>query len=309
MRNKLCAGLVELAADPDFVFMTGDLGYKALEPLREVLGSRFINAGVAEQNMVGVAAGLARSGLKPWVYSIAPFVYARPFEQIRNDACLHNLPVKLVGNGGGYGYGVMGSSHHALEDYGVLLTLQNMRVFVPAFASDIAPVLTKLQACTGPAYLRLGASEEPAGYTPPPYAPWRKLLDGGGPVMVVVGPITGSLMVGLAGLANFCRPRLWALAELPLPEFPAEFLADLRLSGHLQVVEEHVVQGSAGQMLAHRLLLDGCAPARFTHRAALGYLSGRYGSQKFHRKECGLDPVTIGLDLELSARKLLEVGN
>ena len=87
------------------------------------MGSRFINAGVSEQNMVSVAAGLARSGLRPWTYSIAPFLYARPFEQIRNDVCFHHLPVILVGNGGGYGYGVMGSSHHALEDYGCLLTL------------------------------------------------------------------------------------------------------------------------------------------------------------------------------------------
>ena len=116
MRNALCRGLVEIAPQPDFVFLTGDLGYSAIEPLRDAMGSRFVNAGVAEQNMISVAAGLARSGLKPWVYSIAPFAYARPFEQIRNDVCLHDLPVTIVGNGGGYGYGVMGATHHALED-------------------------------------------------------------------------------------------------------------------------------------------------------------------------------------------------
>ena len=123
MRNAFCQALVEAASRAEFVFLTGDLGFRALEPLRDALGSRFINAGVAEQNMVSVAAGLARSGLRPWVYSIAPFVYARPFEQIRNDVCLHRLPVVLVGNGGGYGYGVMGATHHALEDYGSLLCL------------------------------------------------------------------------------------------------------------------------------------------------------------------------------------------
>ena len=97
MRNAFCQALVEAASRDEFVFLTGDLGFRALEPLREALGSRFINAGVAEQNMVSVAAGLARSGLRPWVYSIAPFVYARPFEQIRNDVCLHRLPVVLGG--------------------------------------------------------------------------------------------------------------------------------------------------------------------------------------------------------------------
>src|SRR6476660_2916435 len=144
MRNVLCQALVERAADPDFVFLTGDLGYQALEPLREVMGRRFINAGVAEQNMVAVAAGLARSGMNPWVYSIAPFVYARPFEQIRNDLCIHDLPVKLIGNGGGYGYGVMGGTHHALEDYGALLTLPNMHAFVPAFTSDAEAAIRRL---------------------------------------------------------------------------------------------------------------------------------------------------------------------
>src|SRR5882724_929790 len=132
MRNVFCQSLVDASSRPQFVFLTGDLGYKALEPLRDALGDRFINAGVAEQNMVSVAAGLARGGLRPWVYSIAPFMYARPFEQIRNDVCLHDLPVVFVGNGGGYAYGVMGATHHALEDYGALLTLSDMHVEVPA---------------------------------------------------------------------------------------------------------------------------------------------------------------------------------
>ena len=144
MRDVFCRSLVSQAVDPRLVFLTGDLGFKALEPLREALSQRFINAGVAEQNMVSVAAGLAKLGLRPWVYSIAPFIYARPFEQIRNDVCLHKLPVILVGNGGGYGYGVMGSTHHALEDYGCLLTLPNLRVFVPAFDEDVSAMVPLL---------------------------------------------------------------------------------------------------------------------------------------------------------------------
>ena len=181
MRNEFCNSLVSVADNHRFAFLTGDLGFKALEPLREAAGAHFINAGVAEQNMVSVAAGLARTGLQPWVYSIAPFVYARPYEQIRNDVCFHNLPVKLVGNGGGYGYGVMGSTHHALEDYGALLCLQNMHVFVPAFSADVPAIVDKLLDFPYPAYFRLGASEEPKGLELPAYAPWRKLLSGGVP--------------------------------------------------------------------------------------------------------------------------------
>lgn len=109
MRTAFCHSMVQAAkAQENLIFLTGDLGFMALEPLRDVLGGRFINAGVAEQNMVSMSAGLAKNGLKPWVYSIAPFIYARPFEQIRNDICLHCMPVVIVGNGGGYGYGVMG---------------------------------------------------------------------------------------------------------------------------------------------------------------------------------------------------------
>jgi transketolase len=293
MRNEFCSRLVDIADDPGFVFVTGDLGFKALEPLRDAAGQRFINAGVAEQNMVSVAAGLAKAGLKPWVYSIAPFVYARPYEHIRNDVCLHKLPVKLVGNGGGYGYGVMGSTHHALEDYGALLCLPNMHVFVPAFSADVPAIVDKLLDFPYPAYFRLGASEEPKDIDLPPYAPWRKLLGGGGATTVVVGPLVGSILGAARHLGNAHRPDLWVLAELPLGEMPPEFLADLERSGHLIVVEEHVAQGGAGQMLAHRLLTCGLAPRQFTHRAALGYVSGLYGSQKFHRAECGLDAESI----------------
>jgi transketolase len=155
MRQAFCEGLVREKARTDFLFLTGDLGFKALEPLRDAIGSRFINAGVAEQNMISVAAGLARQGFRAWAYSIAPFMFARPFEQIRNDVCLHRLPVIMVGNGGGYGYGVMGATHHAIEDYGVLLTLQGMEVYVPAFDSDFVDMLPRLFQTTSPSYLRL----------------------------------------------------------------------------------------------------------------------------------------------------------
>ena len=160
------------------IFLTGDLGFMALEPLQRAMGDRFINAGVAEQNMMSVAAGLAREGFEVWAYSIAPFCYARPFEQIRNDIAFHKLPVKLVGNGGGYGYGVMGPTHHAIEDYGVLLCLPNMSVFVPVFDEDLGAVVARVGDSNRTTYLRLGRGERPKGYSVPPYAPWRQLTHG-----------------------------------------------------------------------------------------------------------------------------------
>lgn len=300
MRDAACQYWVALFENRPFVFLTGDLGFGALEPLREVSKERFINAGVAEQNMVSVAAGLASRGLETWVYSIAPFCYARPFEQIRNDVCLHDFPVKLVGNGGGYGYGVMGASHHAIEDYGALLGLQNMHVFVPAFAADLAILIPRLSEFPHPAYLRLGRCEKPEDFDLSEYQPWRLLFAGGGSVLLAVGPLVGGLLAAARDLDPDHRPEIWALTELPLEAnpIPAGFLASLERTRRLCVVEEHVAQGGVGQMLAHFLLERNIPLETFEHFCARGYPSGDYGSQTFHRKECGLDPENVLASIE-----------
>jgi transketolase len=212
MRSIFSKVLVDYCTDPNFVFLTGDLGFMALEPVQRAAGPRFINAGVAEQNMVLVAAGLARTGFKPWVYSIAPFVYARPFEQIRNGICHHRLPVFLVGNGGGYAYGVMGRTHHAIEDYGAVLTLPHMTAYIPAFAQDVPATVARVYAASRPAYLRLGRDEKPQGYIPPAYAPWRRVLSGQGPTLLIVGPLAGGILGSLLQLPEAKRPATWVLA-------------------------------------------------------------------------------------------------
>ena len=156
MRRQLCDALVARSRSVnDMIFLTGDVGFNTLEPLQEAMGERFINAGVAEQNMVGVAAALAAQELEVWIYSIAPFLYARSFEHIRNDICFHQLPVKLIGSGGGYGYGVLGPTHHAIDDYGALLTMPGMSVLVPAFDEDVEAVVTRAASSPGPTYLRI----------------------------------------------------------------------------------------------------------------------------------------------------------
>src|SRR5207237_1710091 len=141
------------------------------------MGPRFINAGVAEQNMVSVAAAMAKEGLETWVYSIAPFCYARSFEQIRNDIAFHGLPVKLIGNGGGYGYGVMGPTHHAIEDYGALRVLPNMRIYLPLTAGDVRQAVDMMARDPLPNYLRLNRPANIPGGAPP-FAAWRKIKPG-----------------------------------------------------------------------------------------------------------------------------------
>jgi transketolase len=293
MRDAFCKAMMCHAGNPDFVFLTGDLGFKALEPLRASMSDRFINAGVAEQNMICLAAGLTRTGMRAWAYSIAPFIYARPFEQIRNNVALPGLPVILVGNGGGYGYGVMGSTHHSLEDYGVLLTLPNMRALVPAFDSDLAPMIDSLMKGSQPAYLRLGLAELPEGFSLPGYAPWRKLISGDRATLLVVGPLVGGILAEVRKLPLGERPSVWLVSELPLAIVPPAFIEDLAHTGHLVVVEEHVKSGGLGQMISHYLLSASVPAPRFTHHCAQGYVSGFYGSQRYHRRESQLDPASI----------------
>ena len=293
MRDAFCSALIGHSARSDFVFLTGDLGFNALEPLRAAMPHRFINAGVAEQNMICVAAGLAKTGLRPWVYSIAPFVYARPFEQIRNNIALTGLPVTLVGNGGGYGYGVMGSTHHALEDYGVLLTLANMHVFIPAFDSDLATVINTQMARIHPSYLRLGLAEQPEDFQPPAYAPWRHLVEGDSATLLAAGPLVGGIVREVRKMPRAERPSVWLVSELPFGQVPSEFLNDVQRSGHLFVVEEHVKNGGLGQIISHHLMSISVAVRRFTHYYAQGYVSGLYGSQAYHRRESQLDPASV----------------
>lgn len=295
MRNVACSAWCRLFQERPFAFLTGDLGFMALEPLRDTMGKFFINAGVAEQNMISAAAGMCRSGIDTWTYSIAPFAYARPFEQIRNDVCLNRLPVRIVGNGGGYAYGVMGPSHHAIEDYGVLLGLQGMAVYVPAFAADVEPAIQAMARDAAPAYLRLGRCEKPADFVVPEFQPWRRLLEGGGPVLAAVGPIAGALLKRLMTMDPAVRPELWVLSTMPsgFEALPAALLDALSSGRAFAVAEEHVAHGGAGPALLAALARRGVVPARFLHFHAAGYPSGRYGSQSFHRKESGIDPDNV----------------
>ncbi|MES2089165.1 MAG: transketolase [Pseudomonadota bacterium] len=291
MRKQFCDAMLARAPNPKMVFLTGDLGFMALEPLQEAIGERFINAGVAEQNMISVAAAMSRTGLEVWAYSIAPFCTSRPFEQIRNDVALHELPVKIVGNGGGYGYGVMGPTHHAIEDYGTLLALHGMRACIPAFDEDVDAAVQIVGDTPAPFYLRLGRGEGPQGFQPPPFAAWRQLTFGSGPVMVVVGPLAGTYIAAIEALPEKQRPNLWIVGILPiaLSPIPTAMLLQLAHANAVIVVEEHVARGGFGSELALCLALRGLTPKRFVHLYAQSHRYERYGSQAFLRQQSGLD--------------------
>lgn len=294
MRKEFSAAIEKLAlADESVVFITGDLGYNALENLQEKLGNRFINAGVAEQNMVGVAAGMAYKGYKVFCYSIAPFVVYRCLEQFRNDACLHNLPVFLVGNGGGYGYGIMGSTHHAIEDLACLSSLQNVKTWIPAFSDEVEPVLTHILQEKRPAYLRLGVgSLTPEGAELSGSLKKINHAVNAPTAIVALGPIVANVLKALtqAGLQNECDVYTALTLPLDLTNATAEALRKVE---NILVVEEHVSIGGLAQQLSVKLLEAGIHPKNFRSLTAQGYPNGRYGSQSYHQAQSGLDVNNI----------------
>ena len=141
--------------------MVGDLGYGAVEPFMNAYPERFINAGIAEQNMLGMAAGMAMAGKHVFVYSIANFPTFRCAEQIRNDVAYHNFPVTVVSVGGGAAYGSLGYSHHAVQDYALIRSFPNMIVAAPGDPLEVQACVEYLTLNPQPSYLRLNKSGEP----------------------------------------------------------------------------------------------------------------------------------------------------
>ena len=164
MRTAFINTLTELAKENKSIFLlTGDLGFSVFENFQRQFPLRFFNMGVTEQNMIGVAAGLALSGKIVFVYSIIPFVTMRCFEQVRNDLCMQNLNVKIIGVGAGLYYGAAGPTHHAIEDIAIMRSLPNMMVVSPSTPDETRCVIESAIEYQGPIYVRLGRNYGPIG--------------------------------------------------------------------------------------------------------------------------------------------------
>jgi transketolase len=297
MRAEFARSMLALFEErKDLVFITGDLGYMALEGVAAAFGERFVNAGVAEQNAVSLAAGLAREGHQPWLYSMAVFTVLRPYEQIRHNLCLHRLPVKLVGNGGGYGYGIMGATHHALEDLGAMRALPDMRIYVPLVADDVGQVVRRMAADPLPNYLRLNAPAEIPG-TIPPFSSWRRLKQGRRAVVIGVGPVLqGLYQMGAPDLLE--ELEIWSVGTFPLEAIPPELATSIAEKRRVITIEEHYRACGLGETLSHLLLTSSIVPESFASLHAAGYPSGRYGSQRWHQEESGLAGSALVARLE-----------
>jgi transketolase len=304
MRKEFAEAIINLSKTNDkFIFLTGDLGFMALEGVRECLGEKFINAGVAEQNMTAMAASLAYEGFIPFIYSISPFITLRPYEQLRNDICLHNLPVKVIANGGGFGYGIMGSTHHNIEDIGSMRILPNMKVFVPFTKKDVYDSVQEMANDTSPNYLRLNLASLQENI--PFFSPWRKIKETGNPKAIVIS--TGTVADNLFKLPAYLLNELeiWLLSKFPVADIPKELLQNINITQNVITLEEHRGQCGLHETFASLLLKQLKTPIHYHTLFAAGYPSGKYGSQQWHLEENNL----AGKNLENKIVEFISTSN
>jgi len=161
MRNAFAKEITRLAkTSPKLVLLSGDIGNRLFDDFKSIPTSNFLNCGIAEANMMGVAAGLAMSGLKPIIYTITPFTTTRCFEQIRVDACYHNVPVIIVGTGSGLSYASLGPTHHSLEDFAIFRALPNITILAPSDSVELKKCLNEALKLDSPVYIRIGKKGE-----------------------------------------------------------------------------------------------------------------------------------------------------
>jgi transketolase len=287
---------MEMARQDERVWLlTGDLGYSVLEPFANEFPSRFVNTGVAEQNMTGVATGLSLSGKIVFTYSIANFPTLRCLEQIRNDVCYHKANVKIVAVGGGLCYGTAGFSHHATEDLAIMRALPGMVVAAPADPLEAAQITRLAITVPGPFYIRLGKNKEPMIHASPPELHVGEpvcLNQSGGEITLVS---TGTLVSEVLRSAEVLKSSGIDARVLSMPFVKPidckkflHFLGGCRL---VLVVEEHTAFGGLGSAIAE-MLAEASLNIKLS-RIHLPEFINSIGSQQELRHILGLDAHSI----------------
>jgi transketolase len=283
-------------ADDRVLLITGDLGFGVLTDFAREFPRQFLNAGVAEQNMTGLATGLALDGRVVFTYSIGNFPTLRALEQLRNDAAYHDANVNVVAIGGGLSYGALGTSHHATEDLAILRCLPGLTVCAPGCRWEVTEAVSQLAAAPGTTYLRLDKSS--AGDTHRPAERFvlgraRQLRDGSDVTIAVAGGILGVALAAaeeLAAAGITCR----VLSMHTVQPLDVEALsAAARETGGLVTVEEHTVRGGLGGAAAEALLEAGVVPRVFRRVGLRAGFSSVVGSQEYLRHVYRLDVAGI----------------
>jgi transketolase len=262
MREKLSALLTEYAVnDPQVVILSGDHGYALFDALQKAAPDQFINVGIAEQGMIGIAAGLARAGYRPIVYGLSSFVPIRVLEQIKLDLCISKLPVLVLGDGAGLVYSTLGSSHQCGEDVAALRPMPGISIYSPADAFELEACFRRaMDGAAGPSYLRIGKSDRKPVHTSLPTATGYSFTRKSGDAKaVLVG--TGSMSSAAVALAG--EFALDSISVMQIKPFPEKLAADLAAYEKVFVLEEHHRSGGLFSAVAEEI---GLAPR--TTRAA-----------------------------------------
>lgn len=297
MRNAFAAELTDLAAeDQRLVLLSGDIGNRLFDNFKKRSPERFLNCGVAEANMMGIAAGMAMSGVRPVAYTIASFVTFRCFEQIRVDVCYHRLPVVIVGVGSGLSYAPLGGTHHSCEDVAVMRALPGMTVFCPADAWEVRGALRAALAHDGPSYIRIGTRGEPTIHDAVPALSIGKAI-----------PLREGRRVCLLATGVMVHPALEAARRLEADGVSAgvvsmptvkpldvETVRDAFSRFELIVtLEEHSVIGGLGSAVAEWLADAGPQPARLCRFATPDQFYHASGERSHLHDAYGLSPEAI----------------
>ncbi len=296
MRNAFIQTLVSAARQDSHIWLlVGDLGFSVVEPFQREFPDRFVNVGVAEQNLAGIAAGLALSGKTVFTYSIANFPTLRCLEQIRNDICYHRASVKIVAVGGGLAYGALGMTHHATEDLAIMRALPDMVVAAPGDPVEAGLVTQAAAREPGPFYIRLGKAGERVLHSSLPVlkvgqALW--LRDGRDITLIA----TGGLLESAVQAADELAKQGVSVRVLSLPFVKPLDAAAVRQAARetraILSIEEHSVSGGLGGAVAEVLAEYG-RPVRFACLGLPDAFCQSYGSQEYMRQNYGLSPQGI----------------
>jgi transketolase len=295
MRKAFAQALVELAGrDERVVLLTGDLGYTVLEPFAEQFPDRFFNVGVAEQNMVGLATGLAEAGYTPFCYSIATFGTLRPYEFIRNGPLAHDLPVRIVGVGGGFDYGENGLTHYALEDVAVMRVQPRMTVLAPADDDQARAALTATGDLHAPAYLRVAKAGPLVSGLDGRFRLGRAELIGNGADVALVA-LGGAAREAVEAAAQLERDGVDAAVAVvsSFNPSPLEDLTALLARVPLAVsVEAHYVDGALGSFVAETIAEAGL-DCRLVRCGVRTMPTGESGSREYLQARHGLSAAAV----------------
>jgi len=289
MRRAFAETLSELTRqDPRVLLMSGDLGFMALEPFSEAHPGRFFNAGVAEQNMAGMATGLAEAGYIPFIYSIVTFAVLRPFEFLRNGPIAHRLPVRIVSVGGGLEYGHNGISHYGLEDIGVLRTQPGITIICPCDPAQARTAIRETWNLPGPIYYRLGKDDRAVmpGLEGKFALGQAATLRGGNDILLLaLGPAAHEALEAAALLAgNGVSAKVLAVSSF---ECANHITAELARFRYVVTVEAHYTTGGLGSWVSE-LVAENGIPCKVTRCGVRTLPDGTSGSQAFLHERHGL---------------------